>query len=231
MINTAVDYIRNVDTFAAIDYVRKQADPFSIVAVFNDLVGHLYWEDKDLVGVVAIGRAGIQYGLASSAEAEAVNPDAAREILLKVRQIAFNVASYTWPGWAEPGIEPNPTDIALGYDAAKLLVRLVEEMDAKPIKFARAFWMLGVHQLAVGKNARAVQSFSQSASYADAASSRSEHLLARAFGILAKAQSEPDQTGLAVEMEGIKAELVEEENGPDFVAQIETAARVFDIAL
>ncbi|MGB3717434.1 MAG: hypothetical protein WA996_23670, partial [Candidatus Promineifilaceae bacterium] len=217
MINTTVDYIRNVDTFAAINYLCKQDDPFSITSSFNDVVGHLYWEDKDLAGVVAMGRAGIQYGLAASAEAESINPKAVREICLKVQALAFNVASYTWPGWEEAGIEPNPTDVALGYDAAKVGVRLVEEMEAEPIKFRRAFWMLGAHQLAAGKSARAEQSFSLSARYADESSAVPESLLARTFGILARAQSDPAATNLVKEMEGIKAGLAEEEHGADFI--------------
>ncbi len=231
MINTAVDYIRNVDTFAAINYLCKQDDPFSIMSTFNDVVGHLYWEDKDLAGVVAMGRAGIQYGLAASAEAESINPEAAKELCSKVRALAFNVASYTWPGWEEAGVEPNSTDVALGYDAAKAAVRLVEEMEAEPIMFTRAFWMLGAHQLAAGKSARAEQSFSLSARYADESSSKSENLLARAFSVLAKAQSVPTAANLAKEMEGIKAGLAGEENGAEFVNLVDKAARVFGIVL
>lgn len=231
MINTAVDYIRNVDTFAAINYIRSQDDPFTITATFSDLIGHLYWEDKDLAGVIAMGRAGIQFGLAASVEAEAEDPEAAKEILSKVRTLAFNVASYSWPGWDEAGIKPNDTDVALGYDSAKVGVRLIEEMDEEPIKFARAFWMLGAHQLAAGKSARAEQSFSLSAGYADTASSRSENLLARAFNILARAQSESGAVDLSGEMEGVKAELGQEEHGAEFVNQVDTAARVFGIVL
>jgi hypothetical protein len=231
MINTTIDYIRNVDTFAAINYLTKQDDPFTIMSTFNDLVGRLYWEEKDLVGVVAMGRAGIQYGLGASAEAESINPEAAKEICLKVRALAFNVASYTWPGWDEAGIEPNATDVTLGYDAAKVVVRLVEEMEAESIKFARGFWMLGAHQLAAGKSERAEQSFSVSARYADESSSKSEYLLAQAFRILAKAQLEPPAANLSNEMEGIGAVLAGEENGVDFINQVETAARVFGIVL
>lgn len=231
MINTAVDYIRNVDTFAAINYLCKQDDPFSITSSFSDVVGRLYWEDKDLAGVVAMGRAGIQYGLAASAEAEPIDPEAAKEIRMKVRALAFNVASYTWPGWEETGIEPNPTDVVLGYDAAKAAVRLVEELEAEPIMFARAFWMLGAHQLSAGKSARAEQSFSRSAQYADESSAKSENLLARAFGILASSQSGPTDANLAEEMEGIKVGLAGEEHGADFINQVDTAARIFGIVL
>lgn len=229
MITTAVDYIRNVDTFAAIEYLCKEDDPFSVTSAFNDLIGQLYWEDKDLPGVVAMGRAGIQNGLAAAANAEPINPGASKEIRAKVRAIAFNVASYTWPGWDEEGIEPNHTDVALGYDAAKLAVRLVKETDEEPIRFSRAFWILGAHQLAAQKSSRAEESFGLSQGHADEAESISEKLLAQGFAILARAQANPGNADLADELESVKAGLAEVEHGQDFINQINTAARVFDL--
>lgn len=231
MINTAVDYIRNVDTFAAISYLLQQDDPFSISTSFNDLINHLYWEDKDLPSAIAIGRAGMQYGLSAVVEVEAINPEAADKIRLKIRALAFNIASYAWPGWDEEGISPNPTDVAFGHDAAKLLVRLVKEKKAEPIKIARAWWMLGVYQLAAGKNDRAHNSFNLSAEFAGKASTRSEQLLAQAFTILADAQEDPEQEGLSIQMSGLQASLAQEEHGADFVNQVDTAARVFGIKL
>jgi len=231
MINTAVDYIRNVDTFAAIGFICKQEDPFTITSTFNDVVRHLYWEDKDLPAVVSIGRAGIQFGLAASKAAEIENTEAAKELKTKTRAIAFNVASFTWPGWDEEGIDPNSTDVQLGYDAAKLGVRLNEEMDADPLNFSSAFWMLGAHQLAAAKSIRAQQSFSQSAEYAVAASSKSYELLAEAFEILAKAQADPGDSGRTDKMDSVKNALTKEEHGPDFVDQVDTAARVFGISI
>jgi len=231
MILTAVDYIRNVDTFAAIDYLLQQDDPFAVTTSFNDVIGHLYWEDKDLANVIAIGRAGMQYGLSKTAETEDINPEAADKIRLKVRALAFNVASYAWPGWDEEGITPNNTDVAFGYDAAKLLVRLVEEMEAEPVKMARAWWMLGVYQLAAGKNDRARNSFNLSADFAGKAFAKSEQLLAEAFRILADAQEEPGIEGLSDQLESVKASLALEEHGADFANQVDTAARVFAIKL
>ena len=231
MINTAVDYIRNVDTFAAINYLLQQDDPFSATTSFNDLVGHLYWEDKDLVSAIAIGRAGIQYGLSAAVEVEDINPEAADEIRLKVRTLAYNVASYAWPGWDEEGISSNTTDVAFGYDAAKLLVRLVEEKESEPIKIARAWWMLGVYQLAVGKNGRARNSFSLSAEFAGKASTRSEQWLAQAFTLLADAQEDPGREGLSIQMSDLKASLAQEEHGADFVDQVDSATQVFGIKL
>ncbi len=231
MIATAVDYIRNVDTFAAIDFLSKEVDPFTVTSTFNDLIGHLYWEDKDLSQVVAMGRAGIQYGLAAAAEADSINPDASKEIYDKVRAIAFNVASFSWPGWDEPGINPNPTDMALGYDAAKLGVRLVNESDDEPIRFARSFWMLGAHQLASRKSARAEESFGLSAEYASKAAADSERLLAQGFVVLARVQAGTGGPGLGDELERIKADLAEVEFGQDFINQIDTAAKVFDLQI
>ena len=231
MINTAVDYIRNVDTFAAISFICKQGDPFTITSTFNDVVKHLYWEDKDLPAVVAIGRAGIQFGLAASRAAEVENAEAAKELKTKARAIAFNVADLPGlDGMRKASILTLLTSSS-GYDAAKLGVRLNEEMDAEPLGLSSAFWMLGADQLAAAKSTRAQQSFSQSAEYAVAASSKSYELLADAFEILAIAQADPGDSGRAEKMESVKKAMAKEEQGPDFVDQVDTAARVFGISI
>ena len=229
MINTAIDYVHNVDTFAAVNYLIKQEDPFSIASSFNDVIKRLYWEEKDLPNTIAMGRAGIQYGLAAAAEVDEVNPEAAKEILLKVRALAFNVASYAWPGWDEEGFDPNETDVSFGYDAAKLLVRMCDEMDAEPIKFCRSWWMLGGYQLAVGKSDRAEQSFNLSAEYAVKAGAKSEDLLAQAFAILAKASAAEHRSELGQQLGEVKSALAQEEHGEAFVQQAEAAAKVFSI--
>lgn len=231
MIGTAVDFIRNVDTFAAIDFLSKERDPFSITESFNDLVRFLYWEEKDLPNVVAIGRAGIQYGLAAASAASEYDRDAAVKIREKVRALAFNVASFTWPGWAEPGIDPNLTDVTLGYDAAKLGVRLIEEMDAGALALSRAFWMLGAFQLHAGRSMRAIESFDASAGYAKEADSEEDRLLNLAYGFLARAQADPQTHDVSEDYKLVLAEMAELEHGEELISQLETAAEVMGIPI
>jgi len=231
MIDSTIDYLHNVDTFAAVSHLVGQRDPFTVATDFNDLIKYLYWEEKDLPSAIAMGRAGIQYGLSAATEVEQVNPEAAEEIRLKVRALAYNVASFAWPGWDEQGIAPNETNIAFGYDAAKLLIRMCQEMDAEPIKMARAWWLLGGYQLAVGKRARAQQSYDQSAEQAAVSDARSEQLLAQAFSILAQSAQGVARMELSGQFTEVIEALSQEEHGAEFVEQVETASRVFGINL
>jgi hypothetical protein len=91
--------------------------------------------------------------------------------------------------------------------------------------------MLGGYQMADGGGDGARQSFDRSAEYAELAEVMSEKLLAQAFSILAEAMTEDEPGGLKNRLESVKAALLEEEYGADFVHQVETAQRVFDIQI
>ena len=48
MIGTALTYLVEADSFAAIEYLNRQKDPLAVVDAYAKLVLQLYWEEKDL---------------------------------------------------------------------------------------------------------------------------------------------------------------------------------------
>src|SRR5688500_10487115 len=111
----------------------------------------IYWKQKDLAVTVAL----LLEGIAKGQAAAAVNPADATQILGTVKAMAFNLASFTWPGWDEAGITITPQQMALGRDAADLNYQLALELNRPPDKVAAAHWLVGAHALAAGEFDRA----------------------------------------------------------------------------
>lgn len=225
MKETALELFENSDSFATIQFLNRQPNSQAVTQAYNDLVRHLFWEKKNVPAVVGLSLAGIQYGLDAAHRAR----DAERAANLKrqARAIAYNLASFTWPGWEDEGIELNATDVAVGYDAAKVSLRLVTELDEEAIRYCRAHWMLGAHQLEAAESELATENFRKSAEFARVAETRAEELLAQGFALVAQSQrSQPDAYHQA-DLEAIVVQLSEEKHGQGFIEQIEAALRIY----
>lgn len=225
MLDTAVAYLNDVDSFAAIEYLNQQNEPLAVINTYSKLMRQLYWEEKDLPAVVAMARAGVQYGLTAAAATS--DPDTASQIKSVAKEIAYNLASFTWPGWDEPGIVIGPSDLAIGLDAAKTNLRLANELNKGDLPLSRAYWMLGGHHLARGQLSEAEACFNQAAHYASAANEEGERLLAQGFALLAVSLASPDNAEAQNQLAQVKNRLAQQEEGENFIKQIDTAWEVF----
>jgi len=66
-----------------------------------------------------MARAGAHYGQAAARFLRRPRSGQAKELKEGAKGVIYNLASYTWPGWKEPGIAIGPGEIAQGLDAAK----------------------------------------------------------------------------------------------------------------
>ncbi|MBI5667131.1 MAG: hypothetical protein HZC41_03915 [Chloroflexi bacterium] len=210
------------DVFAAIESLQRQADPATVMRTCTEATRHYYWQAKDVVRAVMIGWVGMQYGLTT---ALGQNAESAYELRSAAKGLAYDIASFTWPGWDEPGIRLDPSLLALGLEAAKVNLRLAQELDKGDLQLARAYWMLGAQQLAAGQHKSAADNFRQSAAYAERAGSAGEAWLARAFAQLTALAAAPANRQAAAELAACRQRLADIE--PEFVQQVETATRVF----
>lgn len=210
-LNRALFLMKSRDTYAAIEHLIEEGDPLAVIKNFSELVRLLYWQEKDLAGVVAMGRAGIQYGLSYT------DP----EVRKVAKAIAYNLASFTWNGWDEVGIKITEGDLAVGLDSAQACVRLAKELEQDDIARSRSRFMLGAHYLSSGNVDKAKYNFYRATVYANRADNQAEALLAWAFIYITKRDYE--------ELAGIKARLQAlEGNVKGLLGQIETAERVFN---
>lgn len=214
--------LREQDTFAAVELAAQSGDQVQAAKSLHELGKHLYWKEKDLGASVTALRAGAQIGM-TSAETE---PSRRIELRSAAKGMCYDLASFTWPGWDEPGIKVTACDMWAGLDAAKANLRLGEELNKGDLPLSRAYWMLAAHLMAARRWTEAIAHFERAAKYAESAASRSDALLSAGFATLTALLERPEDMAAAARLEEIKAALAPLEHGADFVSQIETAAAV-----
>jgi hypothetical protein len=206
------------------DLVARLADAPDVCAALDRLDAlsrDLYWKQKQLTASIRALEAGIHIGL--FAARDAAEPTRA-EILSRVKTFAYNLASFAWLGWDEPGISITPAQVDQGHEAAKLNLRLAVELNKPALPLSRAHWMLGGHQLGARDYAAAITSFEAARATAVDAQSKPDELLAIAFSRLCQTIVDPShQSSLQEALD----QLSIVEHGPDFVAQVTTARRVY----
>jgi hypothetical protein len=212
------------DTWAVVEYLAAHTDALTAAQRCGELMRQLYAK-KDLPRSVAIGRAGVQFGLAGAARvADPKQVDALRSA---AKTIAYNLAANTWPGWDEQGISITAADLAVGRDAARTNLRLARELNKGDIPTSRAHWLLGAHQLAAGDRASARNSFVQASRHARAAKELGETLSNDAFAQLCDVLDAPHDAGAKERLSKTLEALRREKDGDFFASQVETARRVF----
>ncbi len=105
---------------------------------------------------VPVAKLQLSYLEDAASRVEITDADRAVEIRRFARGVAFNIASFTWPGW---GDSPEPISQArqeLGLRAAERAVELAEQIDEMT---PNALWILGAHQLNAGRYDEAMSSF------------------------------------------------------------------------
>jgi hypothetical protein len=200
---------------AALAKVDLSVDPDA----YSTAMRGAYWEDKDLSGAMAIAWAGISRLLAA---ANAADAEEAHDLRSRAKALSYDLASFTWAGWDEPGIVITPPEARAGCAAARANLALAEELDKGALPRSRAHWILGAHELAAGRVSEARSAFETAADLAQAAGPEgaSEAALARAFSALAGLA---DGSGTEDALAGAVQRLREDPDGAALVEQVQTA--------
>ncbi len=131
----------------------------------GEAVLNSYWKEKDVAACKRVAKVAIQWGLE---KADAVcDGETKSEILGAVKPIAFNLASFLWTGWDEPGIALAPGDHAIGEEAALLNLRLAVALQRDGIAQCRAHWLVGAFRLTANDYAAARETFAHAARFAE----------------------------------------------------------------
>jgi hypothetical protein len=169
-----------------------------------------YWNQKDIAKTVRIGT----WGLAT---ARAIRD---RDVMGEVKGMLYDLGSFTWPGWEEPGIELTPDLIAQGLVAAEINLAYAGILRRGDLPMSRAHWLLGAHQLAAADRESAIKEFRTAEELATQAGSQADALLCRAYRQLVEGSNEYEATTRA---------LAGLDHGEELVAQLETAARALKL--
>ena len=227
MVEQALHCLEEADTFTAIEFLNQQPDPLLVAETYYDLVKDLYWERRNIPQVIAISRAGIQYCSDQAEKAAASDWETAYTMRSAAKRLAYNLASFTWPGWNEAHIVLEPPHVAEGLDAARLNLRLALELDKGDLPLSRAYWMLAGHLLAAKAAAGAEANFRRAAMYAGRAGAPADHLLALAFAALANWILEPQDNGRRQAYETARSRLATLEEGDAYLQQLDEARAVY----
>lgn len=227
MFDEVLGYLNEADSYLAIEFLERQENPREVLQVYNQLIKHFYYEEKDIQSVIVLGRAGAQFGLATSRAIEENDPGLANELKEEARAVLYNLASYTWPGWNEPGVDIDENEIAQGLDAAKATFRLAQELNMPVLRISRSHWMLGALQLATGDLEEAKKHFDEASILALEAGEPAEALLSDGFGILAVQIASPGDYDAQAQLDEVKNKLSGVDDGHYFVEQLNAAIKVF----
>lgn len=219
----ALERAASEGAFGAIAELAVVDDPAESAAAHRAAMKAAYWEHRDLTLAVAVAYAGTSRLAAMAAH---LDGDAAYAARSEAKAMMYDLASFSWPGWDEPGIEISSTDAAAGRAAARSNLVLALELEKPDLAVSRAHWMLGAHLLTAGEHAAATEEFAAAVTNATSAGAEVEADLAAAFRALtALAAGTGDEAALAAMLDALSGH----EHGPDFVDQVTTARRVLGV--
>lgn len=200
-----IEALNSGDVSAAVEWIQQEDDPARVLAMFHGAIRHAYRNRKDVEQVALLGEAAFAFGAM-------FDDDGLRGVL---KPIAYDVGSFCWTGWDEPGVTISTRAAACGRRAAALNLALAALLDRPAKACAAAHWLVGAHALAAGDFPAAIGAFEESARYAREGSDLGAELLALGYIAIARGE-QPETDGFADVTEG-----------DEYASQLRTAARVF----
>lgn len=215
------------DFFAAFAEIESRGDAPTVATLYAEFANWVFSDRHDVPAMTAVSRAGIQYSLSEARRCREKDPDLARQLQGAAKSMAYNLGANIWPGWNDPNIRLNASDLATGLDAARLNLRLGTELQRGPEPMGNAYWLLGAQQLAARQFGQARDSFDHAATEFKSAGKVDYELMARGYISLARLLD--GTSGAAEELKAAIAALNgrQSDDAKFFAQQIETARDVF----
>jgi hypothetical protein len=203
--------------------VLEGAAPQDALAAYSGLARFVFRQRHDIDATIAIFEAGIRFGEQQISVAE---PQAASNLHWGTKILAFNLASFMWPGWEDsPALSKD--QVAAGRRGAESNLALTRAADRGPGTLGVAEWMLGAHLLAARELEDAIEHFDASAGWARKASDPAAERLARGFVAVARLVGNPEDLEARAELERVRQELSSLKDGPGYASQFDPALRAF----
>jgi hypothetical protein len=222
----AIEAMERKDRFALVEFLNRH-DAKLAAEVYGKLQSEFYWKRKDVPLMVAMSQAGIQHGL--TAAGRATDAEEARALHGAAKMLAYNLASFTWPGWDEKGIVLGSSDVAAGFDAARLNLRLAEELGRPDKAKANAWWALGAHQLVVADCKSAHESFIQGKAHAERGEAVVLASAMDGYALMTGVLADPTNSSERAKFDGAVTALKNssQEDASDYANQLSVALGVF----
>jgi len=210
--------------FATIAALAEIDDLRHVPDAYRQTMRAAYWDDKDVHIVVAVAYAGVSRLLTEAARVD-VDDETEHAMRSAAKGLTYDLASFTWVGWDEPGIEISPSERSAGLAAARTNLSMAYALAKGDLAISRAHWMLGAHLLTAGDLVNATGAFEEGARHARIASEPAEAALCDAFGALSGLAADPSSTEA---FSTAMTSLLAVEGGPDLAPQVVTAQAVIE---
>ena len=208
--------------FATIAALAEVEDLDHVADAYRETMRAAYWDDKDVHIVVAVAYAGVSRLLT---EAARVDVDDETEFALRsaAKGLTYDLASFTWIGWDEDGIELTSSERSAGLAAARTNLSMAYALDKGDLAISRAHWMLGAHLLTADDPVNAIGAFEEAERHATLTGELADAALNGAFRALAALVAEQaSETQFSDAMAGLRSV----DGGPDLAPQVDTARAV-----
>ncbi|MCW8129720.1 MAG: hypothetical protein KIS92_05140 [Planctomycetota bacterium] len=216
LIEDVTKQLREGDSFAAIETIERSMDPRKISEYYVRLSTLLYGK-KDLAGMIAIGRAGIQFCLGV---ARVAPPEAQTGLRTAAQMMCYNLAANLWPGWGDEGVAISPEQQAQGRDLAKADLRLALEMKRPPKRLSNAYWIAGAHAMAAKDFAAAAEHFKLAEALGREAGEPEHLLMIQGYAAMNEALAGKDSEAAAMQTIVKKLNVSTGKDGRFFAEQI-----------
>jgi hypothetical protein len=128
---------------------------------FRKVADQLYWKRQALTEFVILYQEHVRR--LETALKAAPNEEARGKWNLALGGCCYNLASFTWPGWNDPGIVVRPMELGVGRQAAARCLEIrkneLKRADSFGYTLAMAHWVVGAHHMAIGDFEPARQQF------------------------------------------------------------------------
>lgn len=196
------------DSWQAAAFVESQGEPVEVAVLYSNLVRDIYGKKHDVPRMILIGQAGIRFCLQQARAVETKDPEAANQLKGIAKTTAYNLSANTWPAWEDAGIVITRSDQQIGLDAARLNLRLAQELGRGPDKIGGAHWLLGAHHIALGRTEEAVEHLQLAVEKAREAGTPDAEQMARGYIAIARlsadTRNDAARTELDAAIEGLK---------------------------
>lgn len=206
----------------------EDGTPEQIGERYSELANDFYNDRKDVAAMILASRAGIDFCLRRARELAASDEPTATKLRGRAKMISYNLGANLWPGWKDP-VVLSTNDRAIGLDAARLNLRLGQELGRPAEPLGHAHWLLGAQLLAANKHSDAAKELVTSAAKFQEANKPTEVQMAVAYEKLAHRLSEPKNSGHDTALQAALKTLTDLNNDDAkfFAEQIRTAEEVF----
>ena len=206
----------------------EEGTPEQIGERYSELANDCYNERKDVAAMILASRAGIDFCLRRARELATTDEPTATKLRGRAKMISYNLGANLWPGWKDP-VVLSVTDRAIGLDAARLNLRLGQELDRPAEPLGHAHWLLGAQLLAANKHTDAAKEFATSAAKFKEAKKPTEEQMGVAYEKLAQRLGDPKNADHQTALQAALKTLTELNNDDAkfFAEQIRTAEEAF----